>query len=112
MVAPIDAMDETGEASLELRLSLVGYGQGRARAEHAERAVDALSSRNGIAKREACAHQRYDFLVVGVFIPVYEIDRVATTRRCSVAGREQGIEALADCVHVARVLAILPSAPQ
>jgi hypothetical protein len=40
---------------------------------------------------------------------VNEIDRISATGRLSVAANEQLVEAFADTVHFAGVLAILPS---
>lgn len=112
MPAPVDAVDEAVERTLELRPSLVRRGPCGTRAEHAERAIDALTRGDRVAEREARSDETRDFLVARVFIPMDEVDGIAVSRRRRVARLQQGIEALADCVHVARVLAILPSAPQ
>jgi hypothetical protein len=109
MLGAIDPMDEPVETTSQLRL--IGFEQqcGGFRAQGDEHPLDASSSGHGIAKGEARCDEADDFLIPGLIVRVNEIDRISPPGRLCIRTSEQLVEAFADTVHFAGVLAILPS---
>jgi hypothetical protein len=109
MLRAIDPMNETVEAAT--KLGLVGFDQQRGRlcTQGFQHPLDASSGRHGIAKGEARCDETDDLLIPGLVVPVNEIDRISAPGRLCVTRSEQLVEAFADTVHFAEVLAILPS---
>lgn len=109
MLPSIDAVDEPPKKAAELRMARVYDGRCRLRAQCRKHASNAFSGRDGVAEREACRDETRDLLVARFIVVVNEVDGVPAASKLRIATSEQGIEAFADSVHFAEVLAILPS---
>lgn len=109
MLAAIDPVDETSKSAAELGLFCGRNRFRRFGAEGRERPVDAPPGRHCVAKCKARRDEAGDFLVARIPVAVDAIDRVSLPCRLCVASSEQRVQAFADTVHLAEVLAILPS---
>jgi hypothetical protein len=109
MLSPIDAVNEAPKTATELCGSCFYDGRRGFGTQRGEHAVDASSGGHGISEREARRNESHDFLVAMPIVAVDEIDRVSASSRLGVATSEQCVQAFADTVHFAGVLAILPS---
>jgi hypothetical protein len=112
MLSPINAMDEPPEKEAELS-GVCGYDGGRRfGTQGGENAIDASSGGHRVSERQAGRDEAHDLLVAGLIVAVDEIDGVSATGRLRVRTSKQCVQAFADTVHFAGVLAILPSQPQ
>ena len=109
MLAAIDPVDETSKTAAELGLVCGRNRFRRFGAQGREHPIDAPPGRDCIAERKARRDEAGDLLVARIPIAVDAIDRVSLPCRLCVASSEQRVQAFADTVHFAEVLAILPS---
>lgn len=109
MLAPIDPMDETSKTAAKLGLVCSRNRFRRVGAQCHEHPLDAPPGSHCIAKRKARRNEADDLLVARISVTMDAIDRVSLPCRLCVANSKQRVQALADTVHFAEVLAILPS---
>ena len=109
VLSPIDPVHEPLKPGTKLRVTFVHDGCRRFRAEGKQNAIDAAPSGDSIPKRKARRDESHDLLVTRFFVAVDAIDRISASGRLRVAISEQRVQAFADTVHFAGVLAILPT---
>jgi hypothetical protein len=109
MLPSIDAVDKSPKKPAELRFARVYDGRCRFRVERHEYASDTFSGSHGVAERKASGNEARDLLVARFIITMHKVDGVPAASNLRIATSEQSVQAFADGVHFAGVLAILPS---
>ena len=105
MLPSIDAVDEPPKEATELRIARAYDDRSRFGTQRRDHASDAFSGGDGVAEREACRQEARNLLVPWCIVAVNE---VSAASKLGIATSKQGVQAFADSVHFAGVLAILP----
>lgn len=112
MLSGINPVDEPPKAVAKLYVSQIHDHCCRFGAHSRQHAIDAAPRGHNVSEREARRDETHDLLIARVTVAVYEIDRISASGNFGVASCEQHVQAFADTVHFAGVLAILPSERQ
>jgi hypothetical protein len=112
MFSRINPVYEPAKAASKLSAVCFHHRGCRVGAQSRQHTVDASPRSDHVSERQTRRDEPHDLLIAWVIVAVNEIDGVSASNRFGIASCEQRVQAFADTVHFAGVLAILASERQ